>query len=289
MLVFAAFPSAALADSAAPSMTVSGTVTFISSFSIIVRESLEAFFIIVAMISALRAMNARASVRYVHYGWFAAVAAGLATWWASVTVIRISGAQAEIIEGITSLLAALVLFYVSYWLISKIEAKKWRQYIDSKIKEAIDAKNMMAIAGVSFLAVYREAFETVLFYQALLFQAEGFGSFVLWGLVMGVVSVAVLSVAIFNLSVRLPVQYVFSITGLTLYGLSFILVGKGIHELQEVGIISETVAGFVPRLDGLGIYPTYETAVPQVFVITAIVFAAVKVFSVVSDSRGGRV
>ncbi|WP_462137058.1 FTR1 family iron permease [Candidatus Mycalebacterium sp.] len=280
LLVFAftALPAAAFADSVTPAMTTSGTVAFISSFSIIVRESLEAVFIIAAMISALYAMGARNSVRFVHFGWIAAIAAGLLTWWASVTVIRISGAQAEIIEGVTSLLAALVLFYVSYWLISKIEVEKWKQYIDSKIREAMGAKNMMAITGVSFLAVYREALETVLFYQALLFQAEVFKNFVMWGLIVGVVSVAVLSIAIFKLSVRLPVKYMFSITGLVLYGLSFILVGKGIHELQEVGIISETVASFVPRLSTLGIYPTYETIVPQVFVATAIVFATVKIF-----------
>ncbi len=288
VFVLTALPTAAFADSVNPAMTTSGTVAFISSFSIIVRESLEAVFIIVAMISALYAMNARDSVKYVHFGWIAAIAAGLVTWWASVTVIRISGAQAEIIEGVTSLLAALVLFYVSYWLISKIEVEKWKQYIDSKIKEAMSAKSMMAIMGVSFLAVYREALETVLFYQALLFQAEAFRSFVMWGLIIGVASVVVLSLAIFKLSVRLPVQYMFSVTGLVLYGLSFILVGKGIHELQEVGIISETVASFVPRLSTLGIYPTYETVVPQVFVAAAIVFAAVKVSFVISDSRAKR-
>ncbi len=282
--VFITFHDFAFADAGASSMTVTGTMAFINSFSIILRESLEAVLIIAAMISALSAMGAKKCVRLVHFGWLGAIAAGLATWWLSVTVIRISGAQAEMIEGVTSLLAAAVLFYVSYWLISKIEVRKWKKYIDAKMKEALGAGNKMAIVTVAFLAVYREAFETVLFYQALLFNAEASKGLILWGLVAGVALVVVLSLAIFKFSLRLSVKYMFSITGLFLYVLSFTLVGKGVHELQEAGAVSETVAGFVPHFSILGIYPTYESFLPQAIVAAALVLAVVKISSV---ARGG--
>ncbi len=282
--VLAAFPASAFADSVPPVAAI-GAMAFINSFSIIVRESLEAVLIISAMIAALYSMEERDAVKFVHFGWTGAIVAGFATWWASVTVIKISGAQAEMIEGITSLLAAAVLFYVSYWLISKIEVGKWKQYIDSKIRKATGAGSMIAITSVAFLAVYREALETVLFYQALLFQAEASTRLVLWGLAVGIAVVGVLSLAIFKFSMRLPIKHLFSITGLALYLLSFTLVGKGVHELQEAGVISETVAGFVPPLGILGIYPTYESFLPQALVGIAICFAAVKVSSAVLSSR----
>ncbi len=281
-LVFASSHGAAFADSSS-AVSLTGTVAFSSSLSIIVRESLEAFLIIAAMIAALSAMNEKKSVKFVHIGWMAAIVAGFATWWVSSTLVRISGAQAEMIEGVTSLLAAAVLFYVSYWLISKVEVEKWKEYIESKVKLAV-GKSAAAMAFVAFLAVYREALETVLFYQALIFQAGSSAGAVLWGFVVGTVVVAVLSIALFKLSVRLPIKYLFSITGLSLYALSFMLIGKGVHELQEAGVISETVADFVPHLSALGIYPTYESFLPQTVVIAAIVFAVYKVASAASGS-----
>lgn len=280
------FHGAAFADAGPSSAAAAtGAVAFAGSFSIIVRESLEALLIIAAMIAALTAAGEKKSVRLVHFGWAAAVAAGLATWLVSVTAVRISGAQAEMMEGVTSLLAAAVLFYVSHWMISKIEAGKWKEYIEARMKAAAGTGSGLALAAVAFLAVYREAFETVLFYQALLFQAGESAGFVVWGFVAGAAASVALAFAIFRFSVRLPVRRLFSVTGLFLYALSFTLAGKGVHELQEVGLISETVAGFVPRLDALGIYPTYESFLPQAVIAAALVFAAVKVSMAAAGSR----
>lgn len=286
--VFALVVCAAGGAVASPAvMPGSGAAAFGGSFTIIVRESLEAVLLISAMVAALTAMGAREAVRFVHLGWAAAVAAGLVTWWATAELIRVTEAQAELVEGVTSILAAAVLFYVSYWLISKVEAGKWKRYIDSKVAEAAGAGNTMAIMTVAFLAVYREALETVLFFRALLFETSA-THLVLWGLAAGVaVSVAV-SVAVFKFSVRVPIRYLFSVTGLALCLLSFMLAGKGVHELQEVGIVSETVAGFAPKFSALGIYPTYETLVPQALIAAALVFAAVKVSAVLSDKGAAK-
>ena len=288
VFVFALILGAAGEAVASPAvMPGSGAMAFAGSFSIIVRESLEAVLIITAMVAALSSIGSRGYVKFVHLGWMAALAAGGVTWWATAELIRVTEAQAELVEGVTSLLAAAVLFYVSYWLISKVEAGKWKRYIDSKVTEAAGAGNAMAIMSVAFLAVYREALETVLFFRALLFEAVSVRP-VLWGLVAGAAVAGVLSVAVFKFSMRLPVRYLFSITGIGLCALSFMLAGKGIHELQEVGLVSETVAGFVPRLGVLGIYPTYETLVPQAIIAAALVLAAVKVSAVLSDKGAGK-
>lgn len=254
--------------------TFNSAVLFTSSFSIIVREGLEAILIIAAIIAFLVNTGSRKVIRYIHVGWISAIAAGLITWYAARTVISISGLSRELIEGFTSLIAAAVLFYVSYWLISKIDVEKWKEFIKAKIETALNKKSVVALVMVSFLAVYREAFETVLFYQALGYQAGDNISPVIWGLVAGVAVTAVLGLLVFKLAISIPIRYFFSATSLLLYFLCFILIGKGIHELQSAGMIGTTLVEHVPQIDILGIYPTLETLIPQSFIVAAFIFAS---------------
>jgi len=244
-------------------------LSFTNSLSIILREGLEAILIISAILAFLIKTGASNAIKYVHLGWILAIVAGLLTWFMANTLISISGAEREIIEGITSLLAAAVLFYVSYWLITKIEVKKWKDYIQSKVQLAISKKSVFALAGVSFFAVYREAFETILFYQALWYQAENSKGAIVWGFILGILLLLVLVFVIFKLAVRVPLKYFFSITSLFLYILSFILIGKGIREFQEAGVFGITPIKFIPQIDILGIYPTLETSIPQAILLLA--------------------
>ncbi len=254
--------------------SASGYLAFVNSFSIIVREGLEAILIIAAIIAFLGAANSRHLIKYIHLGWISALVAGFFTWLLAKTVIHISGAQREVIEGVTSLLAAAVLFYVSYWLITKIEVKKWKQYIHGKLEKALTKKSVIALASVSFFAVYREAFETVLFYQAL-FHSESATSSIIWGIVAGAIVLVALCFVIFKLAYKIPLKYFFSVTSVFLYLLSFILLGKGIRELQEAGMIDVTPVVFLPQIDVLGVYPTVETALPQGLLLLAFFFGFV--------------
>ena len=238
-------------------------LSFVNSFAIILREALEALLIIAAIIAALAHSGNRGMIRYVHYGWVLAIFAGLATWVAARTIIDISGARREIVEGVTSLLAAAILFYISYWLVSKADVKKWKEYVRSKTQGALTRRSGLTLAFVSFLAVYREAFETTLFYQALFYQTGSSTPHVIYGLVAGVAVVFVIAFLMYRFTLRIPLKYFFSFTSVFLYLLCFILLGKGILELQEAGIISSTTADFIPYMDTLGIYPSYETAIPQ--------------------------
>ncbi len=253
--------------------SLSSYVTFLSSFSIIVREALEAVLIIAAIIAFLYASGSKHAVKYIHFGWIAAVFAGFITWFVATNVIKISGAQREVIEGVTSLIAAAVLFYVSYWLISKIEVNKWKDYLKDKLNTALNKKSIFALMSVSFLAVYREAFETVLFYQALIYQSESTIPEVIWGLLVGIVFISLIMIIVHKLALKIPLKYFFSFTSLFLYFLCFILVGKGVKELQSAGYISATAFDMLPYIDFLGIYPTYETAIPQFVIMIAFVFA----------------
>ena len=250
-------------------------LSFVNSFAIILREALEALLLIAAIIAALVHSGNRGMIRYVHYGWVLAIFAGLATWAAARTIIDISGARREIVEGATSLLAAVILFYVSHWLISKADVKKWKEYVRSKTQGALTRRSGFTLAFVSFLAVYREAFETILFYQALFYQTGSSTPHVIYGLVAGVAVVFAIAFLMYRFTLSIPLKYFFSFTSVFLYLLCFILLGKGIREFQEAGIISSTTAEFIPYMDTLGIYPSYETAVPQavLLVLAFLLFA----------------
>lgn len=249
--------------------SLGGYVSFAGSFAIILRESLEALLIIAAIIAFLVHSGNRPMVRYVHFGWAAAVLAGVLTWFAAGTLIEISGARREIVEGATSLLAAAVLFYVSYWLVSKTDVGRWKEYVRSKTEGAVGGSGL-TLVSVSFLAVYREAFETMLFYQALFYQAgDSSRAPIVYGFAAGVAVVLLAAFAMYKLTLRIPVRHFFSFTSVFLYLLCFMLLGKGLAELQEAGIVSSTRADFVPYVDLLGLYPTYETVVPQAALVLA--------------------
>ncbi len=251
-----------------------GYLSFISSFSIILREALEALLIISAIMASLVHTGNRSMLRYVHMGWILALVAGVATWMLAKTAIDMSGARREIVEGVTSLLAATVLFYVSYWLVSKTDVKKWKEYVRSKTRVAVGKGGGIALLSISFLAVYREAFETMLFYQALFYQTESSVPHVIYGLIAGVVAVSAIAFFMYKFTFRIPLRYFFSFASVFLYLLCFILLGKGIFELQEAGIISTSQVQFLPFIDSLGIYPTYETAIPQfiLLVLAVLIF-----------------
>ncbi|HML94366.1 MAG TPA: cytochrome c/FTR1 family iron permease [Thermodesulfobacteriota bacterium] len=260
-------------------------ISFVNSFAIIVREGLEAILIIAAIIAFMGASGATRQIKYIHYGWILALAAGLATWFLASTLISISGMQRELIEGITSIVAAVVLFYVSYWLISKVDVRVWKHYIKGKVERALSTGSVVTLASVSFFAVYREAFETVLFYQALWLQAGNSRHAVIWGAVAGAAVLVVLFYVIFKLALRIPLKYFFSFTSVFLYLLAFILIGKGIKEFQEAGIVGITPLGFLPQIDVLGFYPTLETAVPQAVLLLAFLFAVFWMYSVNGKKR----
>lgn len=253
----------------------SGTYTFFNAAVIIIREGVEAALIVAAIIAVLKATGAFQAIRFIHLGWVLALLSGIVTWVLAQTALTVSGAQREVVEGFTALLAAVVLFSVSYWLISKAEAKKWQQYVQSKVQEALTGGRIAALVGVSFLAVYREAFETVLFYQALWLQSQSTQIFVIWGFVAGVAVLAAVIWSIFKVGMKIPLRLFFGISSALLYLLAFVFVGEGIKDLQATGWFRETPLPNWPQIPVLGIYPTLETALAQGVMILALIAALI--------------
>jgi high-affinity iron transporter len=245
------------------------SATFLSAFVILLREGLEAVLVLAAIFALLIKSGRRDALPYVHAGWIAALALGGITWVVASYVIVISGTTREVTEGVTALLAAAILLYVGFWMHRKAYADRWRTFLQDQLRDALSARTMWALGSVSFLAVYREAFETVLFYQALWIQAAPAYVPVLGGLCAAVVVLVVLSWLILRGSIRLPIGLFFGATSVLLALLAVIFVGKGVAALQEAGTISVDPVN-VPAIPVLGVYPNLLGLALQVALILLI-------------------
>ena len=251
------------------SQVAKGYVLFNAAL-IILREGLEAAFVLAAILTMLKVMGATQAIPYIHLGWGLALLAGLLTWVLAQTVVTLSGSQRESLEGFATLMAAAVLFYMGYWLHTKSEARKWQQYIHDKVQAAFSSRRILALVGVSFFAVYREAFEVVLFYQALWLQSHNAQDAVIWGFVVGLAILAFLVFLLFRLGLKIPLKYFFGATGILLFLLAFVFAGQGVQALQVSGWLSVTPLRFVPQVSFLGMYPTLETLLAQAFMLAAL-------------------
>ncbi len=233
---------------------------FVQSFIIMVREGLEAILIVGALLTFLSKMGAAHRRRDIHIGVGAAIGASLLTAIALETIFVLSPAHREALEGATMVVATAVLFYVSYWLLSKMEVVKWNHFVKSKVQDALDSGSALALATAAFLAVYREGFETVLFYKALFVAGAAGGAMpVVGGILAGSIVLVVVYIAISRFGVRLPLKPFFAVTSAFLYYMAFVFAGKGIAELQEGGLVGTTILSWAPRIPALGIYPTAES------------------------------
>lgn len=270
---------AQLPDILALTASPSGTwATFFQSFLIILREGFEAILVIGAICAFLLKTGNRARLRSIWTGTALGLVASAATAVVLQTVLQSMPASREIIEGATMLLAVAVLFSVSYWLISKVEAARWQQFIREKVTTALQHGGGSALAFVAFLAVYREGAETALFYQALFGEGKDAMGPIVLGIVAGAVVLAVVFTLFYRFGVRLPLRQFFAATSVVLYYMAFVFAGKGIRELQEGNVVPITTIPGFPSVDAMGIYNTVETLLAQLVLVALFVFAVVKTF-----------
>ena len=252
---------------------------FLQSFLIILREGFEAILVIGAVVAFLLKTGHRERLRSIWLGVAGALVASAATAIVLATVLRAVPASREVIEGATMLIAVGVLFSVSYWLISKVEAAKWQQFIRGKVNAALEHGGGKALAFVAFLAVYREGAETALFYQALFNEGgQGAGVPISLGILVGFGVLAVIFTLFYRFGVRIPLRPFFATTSVLLYYMAFVFMGKGIRELQEGNLMSITVIPGFPHVEALGLFPSVETILGQALLIALFVFALAKTF-----------
>ncbi len=260
--------------------TIAPMIAFVSSFAIIFREGLESVLILGAIITYLEASRNQKFKKYVHYGVGLAVGATAVTWVVASYVIEISGANRELIEALAALSATAVLFYVSFWILNKIEHKRWMEFVKAKVFQASAAGGASVFVMLSFFTVYREGFETVLFYQAMFSFAKYMELYVGLGFIVGMISLFGIYFGFRKLGKRLPLRALFGLTmGIGAY-LSIAFLGNAIREFQVLDYVPYTsMLGTIPRLDinvatMTGIYPTLETTVGQIVLLSVYLVAS---------------
>lgn len=255
-------------------------IAFTSSFAVIFREGLESVLVLGAILTYLEASRNTRFKKYVYYGVVIAIGATAVTWMIASYLITISGANRELIEAVAALSATAVLFYVSFWILNKIEHKKWMEFVKAKVWQASTTGGTAVFVMLSFFTVYREGFETVLFYEAMFGFAKYMELYVGLGFVVGIGTLLAVYFVTRKIGKRLPLKMLFGLTmGVGAY-LSIAFLGNAIRELQTLDIVPFTsLLGTIPRLDinlakMTGIYPTLETIIAQVILLAVYLVAA---------------
>ncbi|HZV96312.1 MAG TPA: cytochrome c/FTR1 family iron permease [Candidatus Nitrosocosmicus sp.] len=243
---------------------------FASAFLILLREGLEAILVLAAIIALLVKSGRRDALPWVHGGWIIALLLGGLTWWIASYVVRISGATREMTEGVTALVAAAVLLYVGFWMHSKSQASRWQTFLETRLAGAMSGRALRALGLVSFLAVYREVFETVLFYEALAAQAGPRSTMaLLGGLVAAAATLLVLGWAIVRGSLRMPLALFFGVSAMLIGLLAVVFAGKGIAALQEAGYLPVHPVN-IPPVPLVGLYSSAEGLIVQAVLLVGV-------------------
>ena len=250
----------ALAETALGASTSSAASSFSGAFAILLREGLEALLVVVAMLAFLRKAGRVEAIPYVYGGTAVALLSGFATWGAATYLVTISGASREVIEGTSALFAAAVLVFIGIWMHGKSQAGAWQRYIREKIGAVLSRQSIWGLFILSFVVVYREVFETILFYVAL--WSQGNGQAVIGGALTATVALIAIAFLLLRYSKRLPLTQFFSLSAVLMALLAVVLTGKGIAGLQEADLMSSRLIN-LPRIDLLGFYPTLQGVMAQ--------------------------
>lgn len=245
------------------------------SLMIIVREGLEALLIVAAIVAYLVKNNHHDKLSLIRQSVVMALVCSVITAAIFQLLFTNSGASRELLEGVTMLIAVFMLFSMSYWLLSKVEAHHWKAWLEGKLSNSLSRGSLIGLWMTSFLAVYREGAETVLFYYALVGDASNVAGHlaVLAGFAIGCVALLVAWLVMRYSVVKLPLKPFFMFTGSFMYLMAFVFAGKGVLELVEGKLFQPTLLPDMPEIGWLGIYPYVETLLPQAALLVAALIA----------------
>jgi high-affinity iron transporter len=253
------------------------------SFMIIFREGLEAVLLLSALLGYLESAKASQYRKPILLGMGLAVVATAVTFFAIGAVLDALPFGREVLEAITAIVAVLVLFWVSFWLIARLEHKRWMEFLRTRVWSAVSVGSTAALVLIGFTAIYREGFETALFYQALMTFGSGLGVYVALGLGLGLVALAAVSYAIFKLGRRLPVRTFLTTAVVILMATSVTFLGNAVRSLQEADVVRLSTLDGWPRApiflaQALGYWPSKETIGAQSVLAAIYVLGAVYLF-----------
>ncbi len=236
----------------------SAIAVFWVALLILLREGFEAMVVVGALLAVLKRMNATNHARVVHYGWVSALVVGAIAFLFGQKAL--AGANREWLEGIIALIAVGMLLYAALWLNARSNISAFMKELRSQMEGALGRGSMAGLFLIAFSAVLRESFETALFLQGLSIDSP---SGTAWGAAAGLVALTLLVIAVNRVGFRLPMKALFRWSTVLLFATAVMLLGKGLHALQEVGVIPIRPIPMI-TIDFLGIFPDLVSLLPQV-------------------------
>jgi high-affinity iron transporter len=249
------------------------------SFLIIFREGLEAVLLLTALLGYLEATKATQYRKPITWGVIIGLAATAVTYLVLRSILAVLPVGREVLEAAVATAAVAVLLYISFWLIARLEHRRWMEFLRSRLFNAVSIGSTTALVLVGFTAMYREGLETALLYQALVEFGEGLGWWIVVGLAVGLIALAVVSYLIFRLGRRLPIKTFLVCAVLLLMGTSVAFLGNAVRSLQTADLIGLTPIDGLPHApiflaQALGYWPSVQTLASQAALIAVYVLGA---------------
>jgi high-affinity iron transporter len=262
------------------------------SFLIIFREGLEAVLLLTALLGYLEATKATRYRKPITWGVILGLAATALTYLILRFVLAVLPVGREVLEAVVATAAVAVLLYISFWLIARLEHRRWMEFLRSRLFNAVSVGSTTALVLVGFTAMYREGLETALLYQALVEFGQGLGWWIVAGLAAGVVALAVVSYLIFKLGRRLPVKTFLVAAVLLLMATSVAFLGNAVRSLQTADLVGLTPIDGLPRSpiflsQALGYWPSVQTLASQAVLVTVYALGATWLLMVRPRVRAG--
>ncbi|MEH7096191.1 FTR1 family iron permease [Neobacillus vireti] len=260
-----------LEDRLAPLLSKT-SYSFWDAALILLREGLEGLLVVATLIAFLKKMGQSSQQKWIWTG----VVAGILASAVLAVIINIvfskfvAASSREYIEGITGIVAVVMMLTVGAWLHNKSSIGNWNKYINQQMQQAIAKGSLFSFAIISFLSVFREGAETIIFYTGIT-PYIGLAELIL-GICLALVVLVIAGFAIIHYSVRIPIRLFFRTATILIYFLAFKILGISIHALQISDVLSTTTVERLPFIDWLGLYPTYETTLPQLLLLFIIFF-----------------
>ena len=277
-----------LLDQAERSLTEAGVgapaLVTSQAFLILFREGFEIILLLSVLIGYLEAARSPQLIRPILGGVALAAAATVLTVVMMPTLLSLLPVGREVLEAVIALIAVAVLFYVSFWLIARMEHKRWMEFVRARLWSAISVGSTASLVAVGFTAVYREGFETALFYQSLLTFGEGMGGWIALGVGLAVIALTGVAVAVFRLGRKLPVKMFMNVAVAMVMVTSVAFLGNALHTLQSAAVLDyRRTSG--PRLpiflaEATGVWPTWPSLIGQLALSLVYLSGALYVFVV---------
>ena len=248
----------------------------VDAMLILLREGVEALLIVMALVTVLKSAKLIKGLKWVYAGAIlgilasAAIAVALQFLFPAVT----SASNREVIEGAVGIIAVGMMIVIGIWLHRKSSVQKWNQFMETQMKAVTATGSFISMFALSFLAVFREGAETILFYVGILPRIRSFDFFLGIGLALAVL--AILAILMTKASHLVKQHKIFFLLTWMIYALAFKMLGVSLHALQLTNMLPNHILSNFPTIDWAGIYPSWEVVACQMLFIFIIVIVTVK-------------